>query len=98
MGRTDVEDALNRLDILTKEENLMTVTRNLEVTHHIDDNVAVVKELTHDVQANVKVVEDVTRRIDDNVESTKDGAKSPLSVHTRTDIFSGCLSNQQWMS
>lgn len=39
MGRTDVEDALKRLDALTKEENLLTATRILVVTHHVDDNV-----------------------------------------------------------
>ena len=43
VGRTDVEDALLRLDTLTKEESLMIAARNLEVTHHIDDNVAAVR-------------------------------------------------------
>lgn len=32
-GRTDVENALLRLDSLTKEECLMMVARNLDVTH-----------------------------------------------------------------
>jgi len=35
MGKTDVEDALLRLDLLTKEESLMVAARNLEVTHAI---------------------------------------------------------------
>ncbi len=34
-GRTDVEDAVLQLDMLTKEESLMVVVRNLEVTHRI---------------------------------------------------------------
>ena len=42
-GRTDVEDALQRLDILTKEENIMTAARNLEVTQNIHDDVRVTK-------------------------------------------------------
>jgi hypothetical protein len=53
IGRTDVEDALLRLDSLTKEESLMAVAKNLEVTHHvkilaenIDDKVQAVKERT----------------------------------------------------
>jgi hypothetical protein len=33
VGRKDVEDALVRLDTLTKEEALMTAARNLEVAH-----------------------------------------------------------------
>jgi len=54
VGKTDVEDALQRLDLLTKEENLMTVARNLEVTHRVDVNVT---ELTRIIHDNV----DVTR-------------------------------------
>ena len=54
-GRTDVEDALQRLDILTKEENIMTAARNLQVTHQVDINVKETKELTRDVRDDVKV-------------------------------------------
>ena len=51
MGRRDIEDALLRLDSLTKEESLMAVARNLEATHFVDrivrgvdDNVKAAKE------------------------------------------------------
>ena len=53
-GRTDLEDALQRLDILTKEENLMTAARNLEVTHRVDVNVMATQELTRNIHDNVK--------------------------------------------
>ena len=43
VGRTDVEDALARLDMLTKEEDLMTAARNLELTQRIHDDVKVNK-------------------------------------------------------
>jgi hypothetical protein len=66
VGRTDIEDALERLDMLTKEEIGMTVARNLAVTH--------------DVDGNVRVVEQVTRGIDDNVRALKDGAQSSLII------------------
>jgi hypothetical protein len=36
MGRKDVEEALLRLDMLTKEESLMMLARNVEVTQHAD--------------------------------------------------------------
>jgi hypothetical protein len=36
VGRMNVEDALLRLDTLTKEESLMTAARNLQITHRID--------------------------------------------------------------
>jgi hypothetical protein len=54
VGRKEIENALLRLDSLTKEECLMTVARNLEVTHRVDDNVKETKALTKDVGENVK--------------------------------------------
>jgi len=44
VGKKDVEDALEKLDGLTKEETSMTVARNLKVTHDIDENVVAIKE------------------------------------------------------
>jgi hypothetical protein len=64
VGKTDVEDALLRLDMLTKEESLMMVVRNLEVTHHVDG-------VVHDVDGNVKATKAMTENIDDNVKATK---------------------------
>jgi uncharacterized membrane protein len=64
VGRTDVEDALSRLDTLTKEESLMMVVRNLEVTHRVD---GVVHEIDSNVKSNMVVTED----IDNNVKETK---------------------------
>ena len=43
VGRTDMEDGLARLDMLTKEESLMTTAKNFEVTQSIHDNVKVTK-------------------------------------------------------
>jgi len=93
-GRTDVEDALERLDMLTKEENLMTATRNLEVTHRVDvnvmatqDKVTTIEEVIHDVDGNVKEANELTRdvrdnviTIDDNVKVTKHGARSSFEI------------------
>jgi hypothetical protein len=45
VGRADIEDAVQRLDTLTKEEGLMTAARNLAVTHHVDDNVTTIKDV-----------------------------------------------------
>ena len=54
-GKTEVEDAIQRLGVLTKEENLMTAARNLEVTHHVDVNVTAIQELTRSIHDDVKV-------------------------------------------
>jgi hypothetical protein len=86
LGRADVEDALQRLDTLTNAEGLMTAARNLQVTHHVDDNVAAIKEvirdvhstsneskdLTHQVGVSMNALEDVARNIGDDVKVTKD--------------------------
>jgi methyl-accepting chemotaxis protein len=66
-GKKDVEDALERLDMLTKEENLMAAARNLEVTHHVDVTVKATQELTHRVDVNVKATQEVTHRVEDKV-------------------------------
>ena len=78
VGRTDVEDALSRLDMLTKEETSMMVMRNLEVTQHVesvfhdvDGNVKASKVLTEDIDGNVKATKVLTEDIGDNVKATK---------------------------
>ena len=94
-GRTDVEDALQRLDILTKEESLMTAARTLEVIHRVDVNVMATQEVTHrveevihDVDGNVKETKELTRDVHDNVKVTRHGA--PNSFHIFRVI---CLTN-----
>ncbi|KAI0295154.1 hypothetical protein B0F90DRAFT_1638316, partial [Multifurca ochricompacta] len=46
VGRTDVEDALQRLDKLTLEELRMVVAKNLEVAYGVDGNVKAIKTAT----------------------------------------------------
>ena len=75
VGKTEVEDALERLDTLTKEETLMAVTKNLEVTHHVDDNVTAVKGIVHDIDGNVEAIKGVIRDVDGDVKETKGIAK-----------------------
>jgi len=73
VGRTDVKDALARLDMLTKEENLMTAARNLEVTHRVDDKVTTIEEVVHNVDCNVKATQELTHHVDDKVTTIKEG-------------------------
>ena len=61
MGRTDVENALQRLDSLTKEESLFIMARNLNVTHHVE-------RVIRDVRNDLKVTRKLTEDIDDNIE------------------------------
>jgi len=39
VGRTDIEDALNRLDRLTRDEVGMAAAQGLRATHEVDDRV-----------------------------------------------------------
>src|SRR6266852_6574786 len=39
IGRTDLEDALKKLDKLTVEEARMAVAENLKATHNVDERV-----------------------------------------------------------
>jgi hypothetical protein len=88
VGRTVVEDGLQRLDMLTREESLMTTARTLGVTGDIREDVNAVKEDTCDIKddtRNIKedargikedthnIMED-TRNINDNLEINKRGA------------------------
>ncbi|KAH9984811.1 hypothetical protein BJV77DRAFT_158988 [Russula vinacea] len=61
VGRTEVEDALSRLNMLTKEESLMVMVRNLEVAHHID---GVVHDIDINVKGTWKGIEGVARGVD----------------------------------
>ncbi|KAH9049975.1 hypothetical protein EDB84DRAFT_1672444 [Lactarius hengduanensis] len=63
VGRTDVENALMRLDVLTQREMQMAVARNLEITHGIEDNVKVVKAVTWSVDNNVRAIKEATRTL-----------------------------------
>jgi hypothetical protein len=44
IGRTDLEDALKRLEKLTNEEVRMATAQVLKTTHDVDDRVRVVEE------------------------------------------------------
>ena len=42
VGRTDIEDALGRLDRLTQDEVGMAATQGLKATHGVDDKIDIV--------------------------------------------------------
>jgi hypothetical protein len=65
VGRAEVEDALSRLNMLTKEESLMVMVRNLEVAHHID---GVVHDIDINVKGTWKGIEGVARGVDNGTQ------------------------------
>jgi hypothetical protein len=73
LGRTAVEDALLRLDTLTKEESLMTAARTLQLLHQVHGNVATTTEIGQGVRDNMDRVETVARGVNRNVRRTRAG-------------------------
>jgi hypothetical protein len=57
-GRTDIEDALKRLEKLANEEVRMAIAQGLKATHAVDDRVRVVENKVLDVDNKVAVVID----------------------------------------
>ena len=62
-GRSDMEDALKRLDKLTQEEARMAIAQNLKAIHAVDDRVASVGDEVKEVNDKVSVVIDGTHTI-----------------------------------
>ena len=67
IGRTDVEDALKRLDRLTHEEAWMGIAQNLRATQTVSENVRRVVD-------EVAIVDDRVRVVDDRVADVSRGA------------------------
>jgi hypothetical protein len=97
VGKAEVEDALQRLDLLTKEENLtMVMTRNLEDTHHFDDEATIFEEIFQDVHDDVRATQEAfcdvgsdvkETNVDDDVKATKPSMPHPLSFFIYVLIF-----------
>lgn len=70
-GRTDVEDALQRLNVLTNEEGLMAAASTLEAVVHVEEIVTQVEGVVHRVHNNVEANLRVTQRVEHNVVEIK---------------------------
>jgi hypothetical protein len=56
IGRTDMEDALKKLDKLTQEEARMATAEVLRATHTINEGVRVVKEQVAEVIDGTQII------------------------------------------
>jgi archaellum component FlaC len=72
IGRTEMEDALKKLDQLTQEEAQMSAAQNLKATHTVDEGVKVVRYAVEDINDKVASVDDQVARIDDRVAGVDD--------------------------
>jgi hypothetical protein len=76
IGRTDMEDALKRLDKLTHEEARMAIAENLRATHAVDERVRGVTE-------QVLAVDDRVANVNDRVAEVIHGVKIIFSPEKR---------------
>jgi len=80
-GRTDMEDALKRLDKLTQEEARMAIAQNLKATHAVDDRVGVVIDRVLNVDDRVASVGDGVKAVNDKVSVVIDGTQTIFVGH-----------------
>jgi len=66
VGRTDIEDALGRLDRLTQDEVGMAAAQGLKATHEVDDK--------------VKTVEGKVQGVDNKIDLVIDGVQLTLNL------------------
>jgi methyl-accepting chemotaxis protein len=76
VGRTDMEDALMRLDRLTQEEARMAVAQNLMATHTVDERVREVANTVVAIDNRVVSVDDRVAGVDERVARVDDRVAS----------------------
>ena len=65
LGKTEIEDALKRLDKLTQEEVRMAMAQLLTLTHGVDDKVTRIDNETKGLDGKVKAIGDTVRAVHD---------------------------------
>ena len=71
-GRTDIEDALKRLDKLTQEESRMAAAENLKVAHAVDERVKGVADTVAGIDNRMAGVDDRVAGVGDQVAGVDD--------------------------
>ncbi|KAI0281982.1 hypothetical protein BGY98DRAFT_157072 [Russula aff. rugulosa BPL654] len=72
IGKTDLEDALKKLDKLTHEEARMAIAQNLKATHNVDERVRGVANTVEVIDNRVAGVDDRVATVDDKVTRVDD--------------------------
>ena len=72
VGRTEMEDALRKLDKLTQEEARMAAAQNLKATHAVDERVKGVVDAVDAIDNKIVRVDDRVAVVDDQVVSVNE--------------------------
>ena len=75
IGKTEIEDALKRLDKLTQEEARVAAAENLKATHVVDKRVEGVANAVVAIDNKVVSVDDRVADVDDRVAGVDDRVK-----------------------
>ena len=71
IGRTDIEDALGRLDRLTQDEVRMAAAQGLKATHDVDEKVQAIDDKAQSIDNKVQAVDDTVHAVDNKVQSVE---------------------------
>ena len=78
VGKTDIEDALSRLDKLTQEEVRMAIAQLLKLTHGVDNKVTRIDDRVKGVDDKVEGVDDKVKGVDAKLDDVGDTVKLVL--------------------
>jgi archaellum component FlaC len=67
VGRTEMEDALKKLDKLTQEEARMAAAQNLKATHAVDERLKGVVDTVEAIDNKMVRVDDLVAGVNDRV-------------------------------
>ena len=95
IGKTDIEDALKRLDKLTNEEVRIVTAQVLGATHTIEDRVIDVDNRVVGVDDRVASVDNKVKAVDDKVAMVIDGTPLPLIGHQEGMLTLMCLEGKE---
>src|SRR6266404_275896 len=80
VGRTDIEDALKRLDKLTQDEVRMATAQLLKITHGVDDKVIRIDD-------GVKGINDKVKGVSDTVNLVLNGASRTFPADSVANVY-----------
>ena len=80
-GKTDLENAIKRLDKLTQEEARMALTEVLRTTHSVRDEVKVVDDKVEITSDKVEEVGNKVQGVDEKIQVVIGGAQACTASH-----------------
>jgi archaellum component FlaC len=83
IGKSDIEDALRRLDSLIQEEHRTAAAQDVRATHRVDERVMNIQHEVQGVDQRVQGVDQRTQGVDERVQGVGDRVKD---VGDKTDF------------